>query len=74
MQLERAREILLTGRSPSTPVGVIVNASRPGETVITTTLGDLDPGTVDMFSIVIIGSSTTELRNERMVTPRGYDA
>ena len=74
MQLERAREILLTGRSPSTPVGVIVNASRPGETVITTTLGDLDPGTVNMFSIVIIGSSTTELRNERMVTPRGYDA
>ncbi|MEM8620055.1 MAG: precorrin-3B C(17)-methyltransferase [Actinomycetota bacterium] len=74
MQLERAREILLTARPPSTPVGVIVNASRPGETVIATTLDELDPDTVDMFSIVIIGSSTTELRNGRMVTPRGYDA
>ncbi|MEM9561715.1 MAG: precorrin-3B C(17)-methyltransferase [Actinomycetota bacterium] len=73
-QLERAREILLTGRPTTTPVGIVVNASRPGETVIVTTLGELDPGDVDMFSIVIVGSSTTELRNGRMVTPRGYDA
>ncbi|MEM7274932.1 MAG: precorrin-3B C(17)-methyltransferase, partial [Actinomycetota bacterium] len=73
-QLERAREILLTGRPSTTPVGIVVNASRPGETVIVTTLGELDPTDVDMFSIVVVGSSTTELRNGRMVTPRGYDA
>ncbi|MEM7338801.1 MAG: precorrin-3B C(17)-methyltransferase [Actinomycetota bacterium] len=73
-QLERAREILLTGRPAHTPVGVVVNATRPGETVITTTLGELDPADVDMFSIVVVGSSTTEFRNGRMVTPRGYDA
>ncbi len=73
-QLERAREILLSGRPASTPVGVVGNASRPGETVIVTTLGQLDPTDVDMFSIVVVGSSTTELRNGRMVTPRGYDA
>ncbi|MEM7092597.1 MAG: precorrin-3B C(17)-methyltransferase [Actinomycetota bacterium] len=73
-QLARAREILLTGRPASTPVGIVVNATRPGESVITTSLGELDPADVDMFSIVIVGSSTTELRNGRMVTPRGYDA
>ncbi|MEM7323805.1 MAG: precorrin-3B C(17)-methyltransferase, partial [Actinomycetota bacterium] len=74
MQLERAREILLTGRPASTPVGIVVNATRPGETVTVTTLGDLNPADVDMFSIVVVGSSTTELRNGKMVTPRGYDA
>lgn len=73
-QLERAREILLTGRDESTPVGVVVNATRPGETVIVTTLGDLDPATVDMFSIVVVGSSTTTMLNGKMVTPRGYDS
>ncbi|MEM9134988.1 MAG: precorrin-3B C(17)-methyltransferase [Actinomycetota bacterium] len=73
-QLERARQILLTGRPATTPVGVVVNATRPGERVLTTTLGELDAAEVDMFSIVVVGSSTTTLLNGRMVTPRGYDS
>ncbi len=73
-QLERAREILLTGRPATTPVGVVVNATRPGERVLTTTLGELDAAEVDMFSIVVVGSSTTTMLNGRMVTPRGYDS
>ena len=27
---------------------------------------------VDMFSLVLIGNSTTRLQQERLVTPRGY--
>ncbi|MEM9713084.1 MAG: precorrin-3B C(17)-methyltransferase [Actinomycetota bacterium] len=72
-QLERAIEILRLHRPESTPVGVVVNATRPGEEVHLTTLGELEPARVDMFSIVIVGSSTTELRDGKVVTPRGYD-
>lgn len=73
-QLEAARDILLTGRASTTPVGIVVNATREGERVIATTLGEMDTAEVDMFSIVVVGSSTTEWNNGRMVTPRGYDS
>ncbi|MEM9520625.1 MAG: precorrin-3B C(17)-methyltransferase [Actinomycetota bacterium] len=73
-QLVWARETLLAHRPATTPVGIVYNATRPTQTVTTTTLDDFDPAMVDMFSIVIVGSSTTEMLNGRMVTPRGYDA
>ncbi len=73
-QLQAAKDILLTKRPVSTPVGIVVNATRPEERVILTTLGQLDPAQVDMFSIVIVGSSTSSISNGRIVTPRGYDA
>ncbi|MEM9464141.1 MAG: precorrin-3B C(17)-methyltransferase [Actinomycetota bacterium] len=73
-QLVRAHEILLQHRPDTTPVGVVVNATRPTESVMITTLADFDPASVDMFSIVIVGSSTTEMLNGRMVTPRGYES
>ncbi|MEM8747145.1 MAG: precorrin-3B C(17)-methyltransferase [Actinomycetota bacterium] len=71
-QLERAAEILRLHRPASTPVGIVVNATREGEQIHLTTLAELDAERVDMFSIVVVGSSTTELRDGRMVTPRGY--
>lgn len=73
-QLQAAKDILLGSRPASTPVGIVVNATRPTERVILTTLEELDPSEVDMFSIVIVGSSTSYLSNGRIVTPRGYDA
>jgi cobalt-precorrin 5A hydrolase/precorrin-3B C17-methyltransferase len=71
-QLDAARSILLDARSPATPVGVVTEASRPGQRVRLTTLSDLDPEAVDMHSIVVVGSSTTAVVDGRMVTPRGY--
>ena len=73
-QLVRAQEILAAKRPATTPVGVVVNATRGDEQVIMTTLEDFDPAVVDMFSIVVVGSSTTTMVNGRMVTPRGYDS
>jgi len=73
MQLERARDIMIAQRGPDACVGIVVNATRPGQQIIKTTLAKLDPAQVDMFSIVIIGSSTTSYINGAMVTPRGYD-
>jgi cobalt-precorrin 5A hydrolase/precorrin-3B C17-methyltransferase len=72
-QLGKAREILLEHRSPDTPVGIVKDAYRGGEKVILTDLGSLRPEDVDMLTVVIVGSSRTEIRAGRMVTPRGYE-
>ncbi|MFE9188468.1 precorrin-3B C(17)-methyltransferase [Micromonospora sp. NPDC007208] len=71
-QLGKALGILAAHRPPDTPVGVVRNASRPGERVHLATLATLDPAIVDMYSVVVVGSSDTRLVAGRMVTPRGY--
>jgi cobalt-precorrin 5A hydrolase/precorrin-3B C17-methyltransferase len=72
-QLEAAKAILLDARAATTPVGVVTDATRRDERIEVTTLEALDPATVGMLSIVIIGSSTTVESNGRIVTPRGYE-
>ncbi len=78
-QLVAARDILLKARAADTPVAIARNLGRDGEALRITTLAALDPGEVDMLSIVLIGSSTTR-RVERpdggewLYTPRGYDS
>ncbi|MFL6033283.1 MAG: precorrin-3B C(17)-methyltransferase [Rubrobacteraceae bacterium] len=71
-QLGKVREILLDHRSPGTPVGVVREAFREGQSVLLTDLGSLRPESVDMLTTVIVGNSRTEVRAGRMVTPRGY--
>ncbi len=71
--LTKAYEILLKYRSPSTPVGVVRQAGRDGETATITKLKDLLSCDVDMVTTIIVGNSTTQIVNGRMVTPRGYD-
>lgn len=71
-QLGRALELLRAHRPPTTPVGVVRNATRTGERVLRTDLATLDPAEVDMLSVVVVGSSQTRLVGGRMVTPRGY--
>jgi cobalt-precorrin 5A hydrolase/precorrin-3B C17-methyltransferase len=71
-QLERAREILLAHRAASTPVGIVTDAARPGQTILLGTLEDFDVDLVSMTSCVIVGSSTTRVAGDRMFTPRGY--
>ena len=71
-QLDAARRVLLEHRAPETPVGVVSDATRSGQHVALTTLGGLDPDTVGMTTCVVVGSSTTTVAGDRMVTPRGY--
>lgn len=71
-QLEEARALLLEHRPADTPVGLVRNAYRTGQQVRLTTLADLDVDTVDMLTVVIVGSSRTRVVAGRMVTPRGY--
>jgi precorrin-2 C20-methyltransferase/precorrin-3B C17-methyltransferase len=78
-QLVRARELLLEHRSPATPVVVGRDVGGPEESVRVTTLGELDPATVDMRCLLIVGSSQTRVTTRgdgstQVYTPRTYPA
>lgn len=73
-QLPRAMELLLQEKSPHTPVGLVRQAYREGQAIHCCTLQSLDPESVDMLSILIVGNSSTYLQNGRLITPRGYFA
>jgi precorrin-3B methylase len=59
-------------RGNQTPVGVVRNATREGQTVRITTLSHLDKSKVDMLSILLVGNSQTKIMGDKIVTPRGY--
>ncbi|MDF0530570.1 precorrin-2 C(20)-methyltransferase [Tsukamurella sp. 8F] len=75
-QVEKAREALLSVRAAETPVVVGRAVGSDVEEVTVTTLGQLDPDTVDMRCLLIVGSSrtlVTERPGGRIVhTPRRY--
>ncbi|OEJ27500.1 precorrin-3B C(17)-methyltransferase [Streptomyces agglomeratus] len=71
-QLPKALSILAEHREPTTPVGVVRNASRPDGTSRLTTIAALDPATVDMMTVVVVGNTAAREIAGRMVTPRGY--
>ena len=72
--LQKVLDIVAGYRDGSTPVGVVRNATREDESVVLTTLGGLSDiyESIDMLTILIIGSSTTRADGGFMVTPRGY--
>ena len=71
--LRRACGVLLeAGLAPGTPCGWVRNIGRPGEEARVLTLSELRDEPVDMFTTVFIGNSQTEIREGRLVTPRGY--
>ncbi len=71
-QLPRALEIIARHRAPDTPVGLVRQACRPGQSALVAPLSGFDPDTADMVSIVIVGNSCTRAHGGRMITPRGY--
>jgi len=70
--LRLALAILRERREPGTPVGMVRNALRDGQETRVTTLGELREEDVDMLTILIVGNTTTVIRDGRIVTPRGY--
>lgn len=74
--LPRAKEIFIAARPPETPVILARNLGRLDESVTITSLVDFDTETVDMLTLVIIGSSTSRKfeigGGARIYTPRGY--
>ena len=71
--LEEVQKILLAFRAKDTPVGIVTNAGRDGQTKIISTLENFTGEEVNMFSLVIIGNSQTFVKDDFMITPRGYE-
>lgn len=71
-QLAEVQKILLEFREKNTPVGIVTNAGRDGESKIISTLESFIQEEVNMFSLVIIGNSQTFVKEDFMITPRGY--
>ncbi|MBR6008855.1 MAG: precorrin-3B C(17)-methyltransferase [Clostridia bacterium] len=70
--LKRACEILLEILSPETACGVAANIGRENELSRTMTLEELRDYPADMFTTVFVGSATTRISGEKLITPRGY--
>jgi precorrin-2 C20-methyltransferase/precorrin-3B C17-methyltransferase len=71
-QVERARDLLLEHRSPDTPVVIGRDVGGAQESVRVVRLADLDPATIDMRCLLIIGSSQTRANDGVVFTPRHY--
>ncbi|WP_420961969.1 precorrin-3B C(17)-methyltransferase [Brucella sp. IR073] len=76
-QLGEALDVLRKHRTPETPVVLGRDVGRPGEKISVTSLGELTPDRVDMRTVVIVGSSTTQRfrkpdGSEWVYTPRWY--
>jgi cobalt-precorrin 5A hydrolase/precorrin-3B C17-methyltransferase len=72
-----AKARFLFHRRPETPVIVATNLGRPGEKVEIVELASFDPNSVDMLTVVLIGSTASRAfkRGSGKVvafTPRGY--
>lgn len=73
-QIAEAREIIMRYRNEETPVGIVRNAYRPDQKALVTTLCQLQEHftSIDMFTALLIGNSTTYISGGRIITPRGY--
>lgn len=70
--LAHSAELIMQYQSPNTPVGIVRHAGRENQKAWFTSLKELKNQPVDMFCIVIIGNSQSYIKNNYMITPRGY--
>jgi cobalt-precorrin 5A hydrolase/precorrin-3B C17-methyltransferase len=71
-QLGRALELLLEARDPTTPAAICRQLGRTDEGITLHQLAALPVDQVDMFSLLLIGNSSTKTQAGLMLTPRGY--
>ncbi len=77
-QLDQAIELLLRHRSAEVPVILAKDVGRPGQRVITKTLGTVVGSDADMRTAILIGSSKTRIIQQPrqktwIYTPRHYE-
>ena len=79
--IRQAQAILLQHRDPDTPVAIARSLYRDGESIHITTLGQMDPETIDMLTLVLVGNSSSFIHPSGepgqgqprwIITPRGY--
>jgi precorrin-2 C20-methyltransferase/precorrin-3B C17-methyltransferase len=71
-QVADAVAVLLRSRPATTPVVVGRDVGRDEESLVVTTLGELDPATIDMKCLLIIGSSGTSVTDEGRVWTKRF--
>ena len=71
-QLKEVLKEVESIRGGSVPVGIVRNATRKGEKVTIVKARHVDPDSVDMLTVLIIGNSQTRMVGNKMLTPRGY--
>ena len=71
-QIEEAQGILSGYRGAETPVGIVRNAFREGESKTVTVLGEMLEHEMDMATVVVIGNSQSYTKDGKFITPRGY--
>jgi precorrin-2 C20-methyltransferase/precorrin-3B C17-methyltransferase len=69
-QIAVAQQVLLEHRDPGTVVIVGRDVGRAGESLTVTTLADLDPATIDMKCLLIVGAASTRVSRAGVWTPR----
>jgi precorrin-2 C20-methyltransferase/precorrin-3B C17-methyltransferase len=69
-QIAVARRVLLEHRKPDTVVVVGRDIGRREESLTVTTLAELDPATIDMKCLLIVGSDSTRVSPAGVWTPR----
>lgn len=69
-QLGRVLELLRACRPGGTPVGVVTDAARPGQSVVLTTLAELDPASVSMRTLLVVAGETGWLAGPWLVADR----
>ena len=67
-----ACDILLKHKSPETPAGWVSNIGRKDQDYKIMSLKEIRDEKLDMFCTAIIGNSQTKIKNNKMITPRGY--
>lgn len=70
--LKNSFEVIKKYKSGTTPVGVVRNVYRDNQEINICTLDTIDFKIVDMTSIVIVGNSSTYIKDDKIITKRGY--
>ena len=70
--LARAFEIMGEFKDKDTPVGIVKDAGRENEEKHICTFETMNFEIVDMTTMVIVGNKSTFIKDNKMITPRGY--
>jgi precorrin-3B C17-methyltransferase len=71
-QIVEAQRIMLLHRDENTPVAIVKSGYRRRQDIQMTTLSEMADCEIGMLCTVLIGNSSTVMREGLMITPRGY--
>ncbi len=71
-QIVEAQNILLKYRNPATPVAIVKSAYRRRQAIQLVRLDEMADQEIGMLTTVLIGNSSTYIKQGLMITPRGY--